>query len=50
MTDRIISMEIKKTMDEVVNTRSWRKIGKAMKLYSLCTNHAIVNPYESIVR
>lgn len=50
MMNMISSVEIKKAMEEVANTRSWRKIGKAIKLYGLCTTQEMLNPYEPIVR
>ncbi|MFR8012563.1 MAG: hypothetical protein ACLU8W_12605 [Clostridia bacterium] len=50
MMNTISAVEIKKAMEEVSNTRSWRKIGKAIKLYGLCTTQEMLNPYEPIVR
>ena len=50
MINKTNSFEIKKAMDEVVNTKSWRKLGKALKLYGLCTAPDTVSQFSVIVR
>lgn len=50
MMNRAASMEIRKAIEEVANTRSWRKVGKAMKLYGLCTSQGLVDLYQPVVR
>lgn len=50
MTNRVTSMEIRKAIEEVANTRSWKKVGKAMKLYGLCTAQGLVDLNQPVVR
>jgi len=50
MTNKVSTLEIKRAMDEVVNTKSWRKLGKALKLYGLCTAQESMSNFEPVVR
>ncbi len=50
MTNKVSALEIRRAMDEVVNTKSWRKLGKALKLYGLCTAQETLSNLEPVVR
>lgn len=50
MTNKVSPLEIRRAMDEVVNTKSWRKLGKALKLYGLCTAQESMSSFEPVVR
>ena len=50
MTNKITPDDIRRAMDEVANTKSWRKLGKALKLYGLCTAQECMSNFEPVVR
>lgn len=50
MTNKVPPVDIRRAMDEVANTKSWRKLGKALKLYGLCTAQECMSNFEPVVR
>lgn len=50
MKNRTDAYEIEKAMDEVIHTKSWRKLGKAIKLYGLCVAPENTAQFDVLVR